>query len=143
MSKCTSDHPRFKFHFFSKKKNSLFIYFHDSKGNARLNFLYRKQIFLNFKTKKLLVTLMIQCHFDYTCSFWYPGLSQSLCNKLQITQNKVIRFVLKLCPRSRIRSHVFRSLGWLPVSLFKCKMSILALLDVYNEKLLSVVTWYR
>ena len=86
------------------------------KANARLKFLYRKQVFLNLKTKKLLVMSLFQCHFDYACSFWYPGLSQSLRNKLQITQNKVIRFVLKLGLRSHIGSNVFRSLGWLPVS---------------------------
>ena len=86
------------------------------KANARLKFLYRKQRFLNFKTKKLLVMLLIRCHFDYACSFWYPGLTQFLCKKFQITQNKVIRFVLNLDPRSHLGPDVFRSLGWLPVS---------------------------
>ena len=87
------------------------------KANARLKFLYRKQRFLNFKTKKLLVMSLIQCHFDYACSFWYPGLTQFLCKKkLQITQNKAIRFVLNLDPRSPLGPDVFRSLGWLPVS---------------------------
>ena len=43
------------------------------KANARLKFLYRKQNFLNLHTKKLLVMSLIQCHFDYACSFWYPG----------------------------------------------------------------------
>ena len=59
---------------------------------------------------------LIQCHFDYACSFWYPGLSQLLWNRLQVTQNKMIRFVLKLDPRSHIGSDEFKSLGWLPVS---------------------------
>ena len=30
----------------------------------------------NLHSKKLLVMSLIQCHFDYACSFWYPGLSQ-------------------------------------------------------------------
>ena len=59
---------------------------------------------------------LIQCLFDYACSFWYPGLTQFLCKKLQITQNKVIRFVLNLDPRSHLDPDVFRSLGWLPIS---------------------------
>ena len=46
------------------------------KANARLKFLYRKRNFLNLTTKKLLVMSLIQCHFDYACSFWYPGLSK-------------------------------------------------------------------
>ena len=59
---------------------------------------------------------LIQCHFDYACSFWHMGLSKMLRNRLQITQNKIIRFVLKLDPRSHIGSNEFKSLGWLPVS---------------------------
>ena len=71
---------------------------------------------LKFKTKKLLVMSLIQCHFAYECSFWYPGLTQFLCKKLQITQNKVIRFVLNLDPRSHLGPDDFRSFGWLLVS---------------------------
>ena len=58
----------------------------------------------------------IQCHFDYACSFWYQGLSQLLRNRLQVTKNKMIRFVLKLDPGYHIGSDIFKSLGWLPVS---------------------------
>ena len=86
------------------------------KANARLKFLYRKQRFLNFETKKLLVMSMIQCHFDYACSFWYPGISKFLRNRLQVTQNKIIRFILQMDPRSHVGADAFRSLGWLPVS---------------------------
>ena len=85
------------------------------KANARLKFLYRKQKFLNLHIKKLLIMSLIQCHFDYACSFWYPGLSKLLKNRLQITQNKIVRFVLKLDPRSHVGNEEFKSLGWLPV----------------------------
>ena len=56
------------------------------------SFYIRKHIFLNFKTKKLLVILLIQCRFDYTFFFWYPGLSQYLRKTFQITrlQRKII-----------------------------------------------------
>ena len=86
------------------------------KANARLKFLYRKSKFLNLTTKKLLVMSLIQCHFDYACSFWYRGLSKVLKNKLQVTQNKIIRFVLNMDSRAHVGSEVFKSLGWLPVS---------------------------
>ena len=86
------------------------------KANARLKFLYRKQNFLNLHTEKLLVLSLIQCHFDYACSFWYPGLTQFLRNRLQTTKNKIIRFVLKMGPRSQIGQDVFKAVGWLPVS---------------------------
>ena len=59
---------------------------------------------------------LIQCHFDYACSFWYPGLSKFLRERLQVTQNKMVRFVLKLDPKSHVGSEEFKSLGWLPVS---------------------------
>ena len=59
---------------------------------------------------------LIQCHFDYAFSFWYPGLSQLLGSRLQLTRNKIVRFVLKMGPRSHIGSDVFKSLRWLPVS---------------------------
>ena len=84
-------------------------------ANARLKFLYRKQKFLNLHTKKLLVMSLIQGLFDYA-SFWYLGLSQLLRNRLQTIQNKLIRFVLKMCPQSHIGQGVFKAVGWLPVS---------------------------
>ena len=73
-------------------------------------------IISNFHTKKLLVMSLIQCHFDYACSFWYMGISKLLKNRLQVTQNKIIRFVLKIDPRSHVGANEFNSIGWLPVS---------------------------
>ena len=86
------------------------------RANARLKFLYRKQTFLNFRTKKLLVMSLIQCHFDYACSYQYMGISKLLKNRLQVTQNKIIRFVLKMDPMSHVGANEFKSIGWLPVS---------------------------
>ena len=54
--------------------------------------------------------------FDYACSFWYMGISKLLKNRLQVTQNKIIRFVLKMDPRSHVGANEFKSIGWLPVS---------------------------
>lgn len=56
-----------------------------------------------------------QCHFDYAYSFWYPGISNMLRNRLQATQNKIIRFILQMDPRTHIGSDTYRSLRWLPV----------------------------
>ena len=86
------------------------------KANARLKFLYRKGKLLNLTTKKLLVMPLIQCQFDYACSFWYPSLSKVLKNKLQVTQNKIIQFVLNMDSWAHVGFDVFESLGWLPVS---------------------------
>ena len=51
---------------------------------------------LNFICRKILCSALIQCHFDYSCSFWYPGINKGLKDKLQTTQNKMIRFILNL-----------------------------------------------
>jgi hypothetical protein len=85
------------------------------KSNARLKFLYRKSKFLNYHTRKLLVNSLIQCHFDYASSAWFNSLTQELKQKLQVTQNKIIRFVLNLQSRSHIGSEHFLKLKWLPV----------------------------
>ena len=43
-------------------------------------------------------------------------ISKLLKNRLQVTQNKIIRFVLKMDPRSYVGANEFKSIGWLPVS---------------------------
>jgi len=85
------------------------------KANTRLKFLYRKRDFLSFHTKKLLVMALIQCHFDYACCFWYHGITKFWKDKLQVTQNKLIRFVLNLGHMSHIGIEQFKVLNWLPV----------------------------
>ena len=65
------------------------------KVNSRLKFMYRKASCLSTETRKTLTTALIQCHFDYSCSSWYAGVSQTLKNKLQIAQNKTVRFIKK------------------------------------------------
>ena len=86
------------------------------KSNSRLKFLYRKREFLNYHTNRLLAMSLVQCHFDYASSVWFYSLTQDLKNKLQVTQNRLIRFVLDLNPRSHISKDQFVKLNWLPVS---------------------------
>ena len=44
------------------------------KVSGRLNFLYRKQSFLSTVLRVLLCNPLMQPHFDYACSVWYPNL---------------------------------------------------------------------
>ena len=60
------------------------------KINTRLRFLYRKNRFLSQPLRRLLCNAIIQPHFDYGCSAWYPYLTKSLNKKLQTLQNKCI-----------------------------------------------------
>ena len=45
--------------------------------NGRLKFFkYRKQKFLTFSLRRLLCNALIQPHYDYACSAWYPSLNK-------------------------------------------------------------------
>ena len=48
----------------------------------------------------LLCNAMIQFHFDYACSVWYPNLNKKFKSKLQAIQNKCIRNCLQQDSRS-------------------------------------------
>ena len=73
-----------------------------SKVNARLKFLHRKNKYLTPNLRRLLCNALIQPHFDYACSAWYPHLSKKLKNGIQTSQNKCIRFCLQLDKISHI-----------------------------------------
>ena len=45
---------------------------------------------------RLLSNALIQHHFDYTCTSWFPMLNKRLSKKMQSAQNKCIRFYLNL-----------------------------------------------
>ena len=86
------------------------------KMNSRVKFLYRKNQFLDVPLRRLLYYALIQPHFDYACIAWYPNLSKKLKDKLQVTQNKCIRFCLKLQSREHISNEHFHKLNWLPIN---------------------------
>jgi hypothetical protein len=73
-----------------------------SKCTSRLKFFYRHKDALNLDARKTLACALVQCHFDYAVSSWYMSLCKTLKKKLQIAQNKLIRFILDLGPRSHI-----------------------------------------
>ena len=52
------------------------------KASCRLKFLYSNAKFLN-SNKNLLVSALIQSHFDYGCTYWFSALSCKLKAKLQ------------------------------------------------------------
>ena len=85
------------------------------KINQKLKFLYRKNQFLTPELRRLLCNAIIQPHFDYACSAWYPNLTQKLKKKLQVMQNKCVCFCLQLDKMSTISHKEFKDLNWLPV----------------------------
>ena len=84
-----------------------------SKVNARLKFLYRKNEYLTLNLRLLLCNTLIQPHFDYACSAWYPNLSKKLKNRIQNLQSKCIRFCLQLDKMSHISKRIWNN--WLPI----------------------------
>ena len=65
-----------------------------NKINGKLKFLYRKNKFLTATLCRMLCNAIIQLHFDYACSAWYPNLNEKLKRKIQIVQNKCIQFCI-------------------------------------------------
>ena len=49
-----------------------------NKINGKLKFLYRKNKFLTPTLRRMLCNAIIQPHFDYACSAWYPNLNEKL-----------------------------------------------------------------
>ena len=85
------------------------------KANSRLRFLYRHGKCLSEGSRKTLSMALIQCHFDYACSSWYAGLNKKLKDKLQVMQNKIIRFVKGLDIRTSFKYPVFAEVGFLNI----------------------------
>ena len=99
------------------------------KINSKLKFLYRTGAYLNCKVKKLLVSALIQSHFDYGCNFWFRSLNMGISKKLQTAQNKTIRYVLNLNPRTHLSFSHFSKLKWLNV---KYRVDYLSLTHMYK-----------
>ena len=76
-----------------------------NKINNKLKFL--RQLFCN---------ALIQPHFDYACSTWYPNLTKNMKNRIQTSQYKCIRFCLQLYKMTHISHKEFDILNWLPVA---------------------------
>jgi hypothetical protein len=83
--------------------------------SSRTKFLSRKSKYLDRETMKMLASALVQCHFDYACTSWYSSLTKKTQNKLQVSQNKLIRNILKLEVQTHLAHCHFKELNWLPV----------------------------
>ena len=82
--------------------------------NNRLKFLYCKQKFLSLPLRRLLCNALIQPHFNYACVAWYPLLNKRQSKRIQIAQNKCIRYCLNLDNKAHIGTNEFLKINWLP-----------------------------
>jgi len=102
--------------------------------NSRVKFLYRHCKNLSLQTKQTLTNALVQCHFDYTCSSWYAGLTKKLQGKLQVAQNKVIRFLLDLPSRTSITCNELESVQMLKVNDRARQLRLNHVFNIYNGK---------
>ena len=73
--------------------------------------MYRYSKSLNERSRKLLTSALVQCHFDYAASAWFMGSTKALKDKLQVAQNKMVRFILDMGPREHIGQNELDRLG--------------------------------
>ena len=64
---------------------------------------------------RTLAGALIQPLFDYASTSWYSNIKMSLKNKLQTSQNKLVRLLLGLGPMTHLFPTHFASLRWLRV----------------------------
>ena len=103
------------------------------KSTNKLKFLYRNTRNLDRKTKTMLTSALIQCHFDYGSAMWYSGLTCGLKKKLQITQNKVIKYILDAPPRTHVGATEFSNVSMLPVHFRVDQLKLNHMFNVINS----------
>ena len=103
-----------------------------SKVTTRLKFLYRYRDHLTFMPRKILAQALILSHFDYSIRAWYMSLSKKHRTALQVAQNKVVRFVLDLGPRSHIGQNELDRVGLLCVKDRARQLILHTMFDVHR-----------
>ena len=103
-----------------------------NKSVARLKFLYRHSKALDNKTRTLLCKALIMCNFDYAIAAWHQALSKKLKEKLQVTQNKIVRFALDLGPRAHIGQNELDRIGILSVNDRARQLMLNQMYDISN-----------
>ena len=85
------------------------------KANVILNFLYRKKMFLNQYCRKIVCMAMIQSRIEYAGNFYYHGLPKFLQSRLQVVQNKMIRYVSNYSNRTHLVANDFNEVKWMSI----------------------------
>ena len=83
--------------------------------NGRLAFLYRNSAFLDFQSRRILCSSLIQPYIDYSCSSWYGGITVSLKKRLDVLQRKMVRFIYGMDFRAHVGNSELANLSWLSI----------------------------
>ena len=87
-----------------------------NKINSKLKFLYRKNRFLTPTLRRLLCNALIQPHFDYAGSAWYPNLTKKLKKQNPDLSEQMHTILLIVDKMTHISDKEFETLNWLPVT---------------------------
>lgn len=104
-----------------------------NKATGRLKFLYRYSSCFNQKLRKQLCSALLQCHLDYCCSSWYTGLSIYYKNKLQVFQNKMLRYIFNLSPRDHVGQNHFDAVKFLDVQSRARQLRLNHMFNIFNS----------
>ncbi len=86
------------------------------KCTGKIKIFYRQAGCLPKSVKRTLCQSLVQCNLDYAVSSWYAALTQKAKRKVQILQNKIVRFILHLAPRTHLTVDHNKELNLLRVS---------------------------
>ena len=86
-----------------------------TKITSILRLLHEKNKFMSKELRNFFCITLIQLHFEYACAASYPNLNKKYGNKLQVFQNKPIRFCLQLDNRQRIGTEHVDKRNWLTI----------------------------
>ena len=98
--------------------------------------LYRQARFLDQNIQKMLYSALFLCLFDYSISSWYCGINtciKTTSNKLQVAQNKVIRFILNQNIMYHISEGDFIQLNFLDFQNRTKQLRLNHVFNIFNE----------
>ena len=99
--------------------------------------MYRQARFLDFKTRKCVCSALIQCHLDFCCLYWCPGLNKGLTNKQQLCQKIFVKFINGMGPRESVNYYSLAVMSLLNVERRNMQLRLNHVFKMLNDKCLS------
>ena len=109
---------------------SLFAWSHKKQAWSS-QIIYKQARHLPISAQKTLCNALIMCHFDYCSPAWSASLTQEQSRKLQICQNKVVRFIFWLNSRSHVGPEELDKVNWLDTYHGGAQLKLSLVHDIY------------
>ena len=105
------------------------------KVNNRLKFLYSKSKFITkLHHRKMLCSALLQSAYDYRYNVYYRDLTKHIKNKLQTSQNKIVRFILGYKSQHHIGVNDFKKFKFLNVENRINYLTLNMMFNVYYDR---------